>query len=109
MSPVKSCTVTKVCCPYIYDTVSSPIILGRWFLTLSLSLSLAERQEYGREIKSFFDAEPENKSSRSMSNKITCPSDYKCTKLRGEAESVCCPIEISNQSAQPEGHQQTSM
>lgn len=100
MSPVKSCTVTKVCCPYIYDTVFSPIILA---------LSLAERQEYGREIKSFFDAEPENKSSRSMSNKITCPSDYKCTKLRGEAESVCCPIEISNQSAQPEGHQQTSM
>lgn len=100
MSPVKSCTVTKVCCSYIYDTVFSPIILA---------LSLAERQEYGREIKSFFDAEPENKSSRSMSNKITCPSDYKCTKLRGEAESVCCPIEISNQSAQPEGHQQTSM
>lgn len=31
-------------------------------------------------------------SSRAMTNYIECPSDYKCTKLHKEIESVCCPL-----------------
>lgn len=31
-------------------------------------------------------------SSRAMTNYIECPSDYQCTKLHKEIESVCCPL-----------------
>ncbi|XP_037809607.1 uncharacterized protein LOC119602262 isoform X1 [Lucilia sericata] len=66
-----------------------------------------ERQSYGREIKSFFDAEPEVKSSRALSNRIICPNDYKCTKLHKESESVCCPIKIAEETKPVEPRQQT--
>lgn len=67
-----------------------------------------ERREYGREIKSFFDAESDYKSSRAMSNKIICPQNYKCTKLSRDSQSVCCPKDASPGQLPAEGRQQTS-
>lgn len=68
-----------------------------------------ERQSYGREIKSFFDAEPDYKSSRALTNHIICPEEYKCTKLHKESESVCCPIKKEPENTKiSEPRQQTS-
>ena len=69
---------------------------------------LSERQNYGREIKGFFDEEPEYKTSRAMSNRIICPKDYACTKLHKEAESVCCPVKAKDENKPVETRQQTS-
>ena len=37
-----------------------------------------------------------------MSNKITCPQNFKCTRLPGQSENVCCPIRDDNVSAAAE-------
>lgn len=31
-----------------------------------------------------------------MSNKITCPQQFKCTRLPGQNENVCCPSQDDN-------------
>ncbi|XP_061402743.1 uncharacterized protein LOC133338592 [Musca vetustissima] len=103
------CASWPVCKPTL--AYSNPCEVGTPLTDNSTSevlYCMQERKDYGREIKSFFDVEPESKQSRSMSNRIMCPSDYKCTKLRGEAESVCCPI-VSEVQPVPtkESHQQT--
>lgn len=28
-----------------------------------------------------------------MSKKIDCPTNFKCKKLHGQSESVCCPLQ----------------
>lgn len=45
-----------------------------------------------------------------MSNRITCPNTYKCTKLHKESGKVCCPQpeESAQIEVQAESRQQTS-
>uniref|UniRef100_A0A1I8PSF0 Thyroglobulin type-1 domain-containing protein n=1 Tax=Stomoxys calcitrans TaxID=35570 RepID=A0A1I8PSF0_STOCA len=100
------CASWPICKPTL--AYSNPCAVGTPLVdnvTSEVMFCHKERQDYGREIQSFFDAVPDATSSRSMSNKIICPSAYVCTKLRGEAESVCCPSEMN--AGKPEGHQQT--
>ena len=78
------------------------------FLVTNPVFYFSERQNYGREIKGFFDEEPEYKTSRAMSNRIICPKDYVCTKLHKEAESVCCPVKAKDENKPMETRQQTS-
>ena len=37
-----------------------------------------------------------------MSNKITCPQKFKCTRLPGQSENVCCPSRDDNVPAAAE-------
>lgn len=37
-----------------------------------------------------------------MSNKITCPQKFKCTRLPGQSENVCCPNRDDNVPAAAE-------
>ena len=46
------------------------------------------------QLTSFLDPSDEITGSRSLVNKISCPSGYKCKRLRGQTESVCCPIDL---------------
>lgn len=68
-----------------------------------------ERQARGFQPTAFFEPETESKQGRSMSNRIMCPENYKCTKLHRETESVCCPVpEQTTTSGDPKTtHQQT--
>lgn len=50
-----------------------------------------ERQSRALEPILFYDDEPLVSESRSLGNQIACPSDYKCTKLHGQNQRVCCP------------------
>ncbi|XP_030369392.1 uncharacterized protein LOC115620335 [Scaptodrosophila lebanonensis] len=67
-----------------------------------------ERQSRAFQPTAFFEPEPEVKQGRSMSNRIMCPEQYKCTKLHREAESVCCPLpEQSTPTEEQTTRQQT--
>lgn len=46
-------------------------------------------------MRSFLDVSDENIEGRSMTEKITCPSGFTCKRLKGESQSVCCPIDQS--------------
>lgn len=50
-------------------------------------------------MQSFLDASEENLEGRSMMSKITCPDGFKCTKLKGQSESVCCSSDLITASA----------
>ncbi|XP_037953081.1 uncharacterized protein LOC119683469 [Teleopsis dalmanni] len=67
-----------------------------------------ERQSRTFQPAAFFEPEPESKQARSMTNRIMCPENYKCTKLHREAESICCPLpEVTKVEEQLSQHQQT--
>jgi hypothetical protein len=49
-------------------------------------------------------------------NKITCPAGYKCKRVKGQTDSVCCPVDLvsagSSVNYEPEAtteKQQSSM
>ncbi|EDW80868.1 uncharacterized protein Dwil_GK11329 [Drosophila willistoni] len=69
-----------------------------------------EDQRQGRSFQptAFFDTEPEaeSKQGRSMTNRIMCPDQYKCTKLHRETESVCCPLPEEETTAASAGEDQ---
>lgn len=69
------------------------------------------RQARSFQATAFFEPETESKQGRSMSNRIMCPAEYKCTKLHRETESVCCPlpepVAVASED-QPTTRQQTS-
>ncbi|GBP03548.1 Thyroglobulin [Eumeta japonica] len=103
------CASWPVCKPIM--AYSNPCEIGTPLAdnnTNELVYCLDERQSYGREIKSFFDAEDDFKTSRAMPNYVSCPKDYKCTKLHKQLESVCCPAKSSDDNKLVESHQQTS-
>uniref|UniRef100_A0A1B0A3R5 Thyroglobulin type-1 domain-containing protein n=1 Tax=Glossina pallidipes TaxID=7398 RepID=A0A1B0A3R5_GLOPL len=71
-----------------------------------------ETQLTGRQVKSFYDPEPVEETSRAFSTKrVICPADYECVKLYKSSESVCCPNttkeDIQAAETQTESHQQT--
>ncbi|KAM8703394.1 hypothetical protein ACLKA7_008074 [Drosophila subpalustris] len=68
-----------------------------------------ERQARSFQPTAFFEPEAEAKQGRSMSNRIMCPEQYKCTKLHRETESVCCPVpeQTTASEDQQTTHQQT--
>lgn len=45
------------------------------------------------------DESDEIAEGRSMMNKITCPDGFKCKRLKGQSESVCCPIDLTPAAA----------
>jgi len=69
-----------------------------------------DRQGRSFQPTAFFEPEPESlsKQGRSMSNRIMCPEQYKCTKLHREAENVCCPVPEKPNPTEEGSHQQTS-
>lgn len=46
------------------------------------------------QLASFLDPSDEVIEGRAMMNKITCPEGYKCKRLRGQTDSVCCPVDL---------------
>ncbi|XP_017082858.2 uncharacterized protein LOC108115792 [Drosophila eugracilis] len=70
-----------------------------------------DRQGRSFQPTAFFEPEPESlsKQGRSMSNRIMCPEQYKCTKLHRETENVCCPVPEKPTTAEEATgtHQQT--
>jgi len=69
-----------------------------------------DRQGRSFQPTAFFEPEPESlsKQGRSMSNRIMCPEQYKCTKLHRETENVCCPVPEKPTPTEEGSHQQTS-
>lgn len=68
------------------------------------------------QLTSFLDPSDDNVEGRAFMNKISCPEGYKCKRLRGQTESVCCPHDLvsagSNVQSEPEvttERQQSSM
>lgn len=43
--------------------------------------------------KSFFDSSHESSDDLTKQNSIKCPAKFACTKLLGQFESVCCPVQ----------------
>lgn len=43
--------------------------------------------------KSFFDSSHENPDDLTRQTSIKCPTKFSCTKLLGQFESVCCPVQ----------------
>uniref|UniRef100_W8AHA0 Papilin n=2 Tax=Ceratitis capitata TaxID=7213 RepID=W8AHA0_CERCA len=67
-----------------------------------------ERQSRAFQPTAFFEPGPDMKQARSMTNRITCPNNYKCVKLPHDTESVCCPTsEEAITHEEQTTHQQT--
>ncbi|XP_055371709.1 uncharacterized protein LOC129605792 [Condylostylus longicornis] len=86
------CSSWPICKPdLIYSNpcdIGTPLsdnITGELFYCIN-----EERQSRAYQPVSFFDEDP--KLARSMSNRIICPENHKCTKLHGESGNVCCPV-----------------
>lgn len=56
--------------------------------------------------KSFFDSSNENPEDLSKTSAIKCPEKFKCTKLMGQSESVCCPIQDDSSVAETQPEQE---
>ncbi|XP_055903393.1 uncharacterized protein LOC129939416 isoform X2 [Eupeodes corollae] len=86
------CSSWPVCKPdFVYSNpceVDSPLqdnVTGEIFYCSE------ERQSRALEPVLFYDDEPLVSETRSISNRIVCPVEYKCTKLHGQSQHVCCP------------------
>ncbi|KAH8360251.1 hypothetical protein KR093_011467 [Drosophila rubida] len=105
------CSSWPVCKPDL--AYSNPCDVGTPLsdtVTGEVMYCFEERQARSFQPTAFFEPEPEAKQGRSMSNRIVCPEQYKCTKLHREAESVCCPLpeqSTANSEDQQTTHQQT--
>lgn len=53
-------------------------------------------------MKSFYDSSSESTEAKKAA--IKCPEKFSCTKLLGQSENVCCPIQEDSiaAAAQPE-------
>ena len=69
------------------------------FLKKILNYSSLELNPSEYQVQSFLDASDENVVGRSLMSKITCPDGFKCTRLKGQSESVCCPNDLIPASA----------
>jgi hypothetical protein len=61
-------------------------------------------------VKSFLDTSDEANEARSMMSKISCPDGFKCTRLKGQSDSVCCPhlVDLVSSAANNEEEVETT-
>lgn len=78
-------------------TVSLSLNLQQYIELLFFFFEELNPSEY--QVQSFLDASDENVVGRSLMSKITCPDGFKCTRLKGQSESVCCPNDLIPESA----------
>lgn len=75
-----------------------------FFKGFSFPLTEFSSTEY--QAKSFFDSSNENPEDLSKTAAVKCPEKFKCTKLLGQSESVCCPKQDDSSVAESQPEQE---